>query len=129
MIKRLRLRRQQLKINNTKNAIKEFVQMPLETIKEMDLFEGNAEKQLDLEEAIRVMPQVKCSIKAYTMVPDPKNDEEFVESEILCASDLVKIEFRIEHLNLGMEDREGYVHTRNYPYLKKHSWHFMLVDG
>ena len=75
------------------------------------------------------MPQVKCSMKAFTMVPDPKNDEEFVESEHLCASDLVKIEFRIEHLNLGMEDREGYVHTRNYPYLKKHSWHFMLVDG
>lgn len=103
--------------------------MPLETIKEMDLFEGNAEKQLDLEEALRILPNVKCTIRAYTMVPDPDNEDEFLESEKLCASDLVKIEFRIEYLNLHMDDREGYVHTRNFPYLKKHTWHFMLVDG
>jgi len=28
-----------------------------------------------------------------------------------------------------MDDREGYVHTRNYPFLKKHSWYFMLCDA
>lgn len=103
--------------------------MPTETIKEMDLFEGNKEKQLDLEEALRILPNVKCNIRAYTMVPDPENEDEFIESETLHASDLVKIEFRIEYLNLKMDEREGYVHTRNFPYLKKHAWHFMLVDG
>jgi len=96
----------------------------------MDLFDGDKDKQLDLEECVRVMPNVKCSMRAYANVPNPDDLEgEMIESEKLYASDFVKLEFRIEYLNLHQDDKEGYVHTRNFPYLKKHAWHFMLCDA
>ena len=64
------------------------------------------------------------------MVPNPDDKEgDMIESETLYASDYVKLEFRIEYLNLQKDDGEGYVHTRNFPYLKKHSWHIMICDG
>lgn len=96
----------------------------------MDLFEGDKEKQLDLEECVRAMPNVKCSMRAYAMVPNPEDPEgDLIESEKLYASDYIKLEFRIEYLNIDMNDMEGYVHTRNYPFLKKHNWYFMLCDA
>jgi len=129
VIKRLRKRRVDLKISS-KNAINEFVKLPVETIRELDLFEGDKEKQLDLEECIRAFPHVKCHVRSYANVPNPDDPSgELIESEDLHASDYIKLEFRIEFLNVGMEENEGYVHTRNFPYLKKHSWHIMVCDG
>merc|ERR1719198_308349 len=129
VLKRLRKRRTELKIQ-TKNNLQEFLKLEPETIKELDLFEGNADKQLDLEECVRAMPRVECSVRAYSLGPNPDDPEGYlIENKKLFASDFIKIEFRVKYLNLDMEDREGYVHTRNYPYLKKHSWHFMLCDG
>lgn len=96
----------------------------------MDLFEGDKEKQLDLEECTRVIPNVKCAMRAYAMVPNPDDLEgDLIESEKLYASDYIKLEFRVEYLNHTKDEQEGYVHTRNYPYLKKHSWYFMLCDA
>jgi len=77
----------------------------METIREMDLFEGDKDKQLDLEECIRVMPQVKCSMRAYAMIPNPDDLEgDLIESEKLYASDYIKLEFRVEYLELKMEE-------------------------
>jgi len=129
VLKRLRKRRTELKIQ-TKNNLQEFLKLEPEVIKGLDLFEGNAEKQLDLEECVRAMPRVECSVRAYSLGPNPDDPEgDLIENAKLFASDFIKIEFRVKYLNLEMDDREGYVHTRNYPYLKKHSWHFMLCDG
>lgn len=47
------------------------------------------------------MPNVKCSVRAYAMVPNPDDPEgDMIQSESLFASDYIKLEFRIEYLNL-----------------------------
>jgi hypothetical protein len=47
----------------------------------------------------------------------------------ICASDYIKVEFRIKHEHLTKDEQEGYVYSRNYPYLKKHAWHIVMVDA
>jgi hypothetical protein len=83
-----------------------------------------------LEEAIRVIPNVECSVRAYAYAQN-KDDPtgQMIQSEKLYASDYIKIEFRINYLNLDKSEREGYVHSCNYPFLKKHAWSIMLCDA
>lgn len=52
-----------------------------------------------------------------------------IENEHIHASDFIKIEYRVEYEHIPKEQMEGYVHSRNFPYLKKHGWVFLLVDG
>lgn len=134
VIKRLKKRRVELKIEG-KNDIYNFVRLAPETIKEMDLFEGDsdkAEKMLDLMAAIEHMPRITPSVSVYTEI-DKVNattgEIERVRETNPAASDFIKVEFRIKYENLKPEETEGHVWTRNFPYLKKHSWHIVMVDS
>lgn len=129
VIKRLKKRRVDLKIGG-KNDIREFIRLPVEKIREMDLFEGDKEKQLDLEAVVAHMPKVTCSVSVYTELEELVDGGiESVKTYEPCASDFVKVEFRIKYEHIDEDDIEGYVHSRNYPYLKKHSWHIVMIDA
>ena len=65
VLKRFRKRRQELKIQG-KNDIASFIRLPIETLRELDLFEGDKDKQLDLEACCAAMPRVKHSVRVYT---------------------------------------------------------------
>jgi pre-mRNA-splicing helicase BRR2 len=129
VLKKLSKKRQDLKLQG-KNDIHSFIRLPMETIKEFDLFDGDKEKQLDLEAVVRFLPKVKFSVRVYTEIEDPEDSTKHIENETkLHASDLLKIEMRVEYEDLAMDDMEGYVWSRNFPYLKRHGWNIMMVDA
>lgn len=61
-------------------------------------------------------------------MPDKDDPTKLIENPNLCASDYIKVEFRVEYDEMPKEDMEGYVVSRNYPYLKRHGWTMLLVD-
>lgn len=129
VLKKLGQKRAQLKLQG-KNDLHSFIRLPIETIRQFDLYDGDKEKQLDLEAVCRFLPKVKFSARVYTEMEDPEDSTKHIENEEkLHASDLLKIEMRIEYEDLAMEDMEGYVWSRNFPYLKRHGWNIMMVDA
>jgi len=36
--------------------------------------------------------------------------------------------FRIKYEHIAPEVTEGFVHSRSFPYIKKHSWHVVMID-
>lgn len=42
---------------------------------------------------------------------------------------MVKVVFRIKYDHIAPELTEGFVHSRCFPYIKKHSWHVVMIDS
>jgi len=79
---------------------------------------------------VRFMPKVKFSVRVFTEMEDPEDSTKQIENETkLHASDLIKIEMRVEYEELPMDQMEGYVYSRRFPYLKRHGWNIMMVDA
>jgi hypothetical protein len=112
------------------NDIHSFIRLPIETIRQFELFGDDSDKQLDLEAMVRFMPKVNFSVRVFTEMEDPEDSSKHIENEkSLYASDLIKIEMRIEYEDLEMNQMEGYVYSRRFPYLKRHGWNIMMVDA
>lgn len=79
-----------------------------------------------------MFPKVKCSCDIFREVVDPEdpgNRKLTKREHDLFASDMIKMEFKITYENLVPDEEEGYICSRNYPYLKKHAWHLILCDA
>lgn len=134
VISRLKKRRAEMKIQG-KNDIYNFIRLEKKEIEELDLFEGDAcrtQKQSDLMAAVAHFPRVTCHVSVYTEIEKLDSDGQVigtVKEKKCAASDYIKTEFRIKYEHLEEEQTEGYVCSRNYPYLKKHSWHIVMIDA
>jgi len=101
----------------------------------LDLFAGDpckADKQKDLMEVVNHMPRVECSVNVFTKI-EKINEDGSVGGTVRefkpCASDYLNVEFRVRYDHLEEDQTEGYVHSRNFPYLKKHAWHILMIDS
>lgn len=47
----------------------------------------------------------------------------------ITASDIISFEIWCEYENLAKEECPAYVHSNNYPFLKKSQWYFVIVDA
>lgn len=86
----------------------------------------------DLMAVVDHMPRVECSVNIYTKVEKVLEDgtvDGTVKEFKPCASDYVNVEFRIRYDHLEDFETEGYVHSNNFPYLKKHAWHILMIDS
>lgn len=81
---------------------------------------------------VRHMPRVTCHVNCYTELEklDDKGAIVGIQREKkVCASDYLKVEFRVKYEHLDEDETEGYVYSRNFPFLKKHSWHIVMCDA
>lgn len=87
---------------------------------------------MDLLAVVRHMPRVSCHVNCYTNVEKLDDEGKPVgvkKEKNVCASDYIQVEFRIKHEHVKEEEQEGYVYSRNFPYLKKHAWHIVMTDA
>lgn len=86
----------------------------------------------DLMAVVDHMPRVECSVNVFTKVEKILEDgtiDGTVKEFKPCASDMINVEFRIRYDHLHEDETEGYVHSRNFPFLKKHAWHILMIDS
>jgi hypothetical protein len=62
----------------------------------------------DVEALVRVLPVVDVSARAFT---EGENE--------MTMSDAITLQFKIKYVNLKEKEFPGYVHSLQYPYLKK----------
>jgi hypothetical protein len=71
----------------------------------------------DVEACVRVMPVIDVEAKAFT------------EGETeMTMSDAITLQFKIKLPNLKAREYPGYVHSQQYPYLKKQGWWIVIMD-
>lgn len=71
----------------------------------------------DVEKLVRIMPVIDVQAKAFT------------EGEAeMTSSDAITIQLRLKLTNLNEKEFPGYVHSNNYPYLKKQGWWVIISD-
>jgi len=99
-------------------GIDTFCRLQPQQRKKLNLFNGDAKKEQDVEAAISVMPLVTVSATA-----------EVVGDDEMVAGDFVTIRVTARLDNVGENDEPGYVHTNNYPYLKKCHYFVLITDA
>jgi len=98
-------------------SIQEFVKLSPETRKKLNLFDGDAKKDNDVEQVVKVMPRCKCTFRA------------FVENQdTMHASDLITLEIKCVYENVAEDSQPGYMHSIRYPYLKRQSIYAVATD-
>lgn len=63
------------------------------------------------------MPLVKLTMTAFV-----QGEDEVVVGDILTCK------LKVEYLKLKDGERSGYVHSKNYPFLKKDNWFLIITD-
>lgn len=53
---------------------------------------------------------------------------EVLNSTDIALGDRLNIKLRVDFPNLKKDKVTGYVHSRNYPFLRKDSWYLILTD-
>ena len=71
----------------------------------------------DVEALVRVLPVVDVSAVAFT-----EGEKE------MTISDAITLQFKIKYANLKDNEFPGFIHSKNYPYLKKQNWWILLTD-
>jgi hypothetical protein len=69
------------------------------------------------EKCIDALPLVKLTMTAYV-----EGEDEIVVGDILTCK------MKVEYYNLPKGSKSGYVHSKNYPYLKKDNWYLIITD-
>jgi len=84
----------------------------------LNLFDGDKAKLGELEKAIKAMPVISCEAKVHT------------EGEkIITAQDVITFDIQVTYDFLSKDEKPGYVCSKKYPFLKKHSWYVILTDA
>jgi hypothetical protein len=53
----------------------------------------------------------------------------FVEGEDeIVVGDILTCKMRVDYYNIEKGQKSGYVHSKNYPYLKKDNWFLIITD-
>jgi hypothetical protein len=77
----------------------------------------SAEQQKDIEALIKVLPVIDVSAVACT-----EGETEMTQS------DAITLQFKLKLPNLDPREYPGYVHSQEYPFLKKQAWWILITD-
>ncbi len=83
-----------------------------------DVFADKAvEVHQEHEECIKSLPLVKLTMTAFV-----EGEDEIVVGDILTCK------MRVDYYNIDKGQKTGYVHSKNYPYLKRDNWFLIITD-
>lgn len=87
-----------------------------------EAFPDDREKLDQVEKCVAALPLVNVEVTAGT------NKDGGGLEDVVCLNDLldVKIKVKFDHLAKGQES--GYVHSRDYPFLKRDDWFLFVTD-
>lgn len=98
--------------------IETFCRLTSEQRSKLGLFGGDKAKLAELEKVIKVMPLVSVDQKVE------------VEGEsTITASDIISFTINIKYDLLDEKHGPGYIHSANYPFIKKSNWYIVIVDA
>lgn len=83
-------------------------------------FAGNPNQAIlfdEQEKCIQALPLVKLTMSAFV-----EGEDEIVVGDILTCK------LRVDYFNIEAGQRSGYVHSKNYPYLKRDNWFLIITD-
>jgi len=72
---------------------------------------------VEQEKCIAALPLVKLTMTAFV-----EGEDEIVVGDILTCK------LHVDYYNLPKGMKSGYVHSKNYPYLKKDNWFLIITD-
>ena len=84
----------------------------------MNLFNGDKNKEADVEYAIKVMPIMSVTSTA-----------EVVGEKEIVAGDFVTINITVKLENINDDEEPGYVCSKNFPYFKKCHYYILITDA
>ena len=64
------------------------------------------------------MPVVEVSAKAFTE-----------DAAVMTMTDVITLCFSVKYTNLAEHEAPGYVHSANFPFLKRQKWYLLVTDG
>jgi|LakMenEpi03Aug12_release.lakeMendotaPanAssembly.Ray.scaffolds.fasta_scaffold202282_1 hypothetical protein len=111
--------RRQLKEHGiSEGSISTFAKLDAEKRAKLNLFDGDANKVSQLEKVIKALPIVECKAEAFT------------EGETsITMSDAITLKFTVTYPNYAPNEAPGYVHSTNFPFLKRQKWYLIVSDG
>ena len=82
------------------------------------IFDTDFDKKVaEQEKCIEMLPLVKLSMSAFV-----EGEDEIVVGDILTCK------LRVDYYNLDKGQKSGYVHSKQYPYLKRDNWYLIITD-
>jgi hypothetical protein len=97
-------------------TLEEFCRLTPSERNEIDLF---SDKELkDVEAAVKHFPLIDLKVEAFV---EGEND--------IAVGDLLTIKITVTQENLKDGEEAGFVHSNNYPFLKKSSWYLIFADA
>ena len=82
-----------------------------------DCFPGETKKLDQVEKCIDALPVLDVVIEAGTLGHDE-----------VCVNDLLNVKIKVNLSKLQKGQQMGYVHSRQYPFLKKDEWFLLITD-
>lgn len=82
----------------------------------MKLFESEQEYK-DMEAALKTFPLIDFSVESKVL---GEND--------VAVGDILTIKIQIISKNLEDNQKSGFIHSNNYPFLKKSHWYMIITD-
>ena len=82
-----------------------------------ETFPGNTKKADQIEKCIDALPVLDVVIEAGTLGHDE-----------VCVNDLLNVKIKVNLSKLTKGQQMGYVHSRQYPFLKKDEWFLLITD-
>ena len=83
-----------------------------------NIFRGDQQKFNEHEKCIEALPLAKLSMSAEVIGGN---------SEI-CVGDFLTVKIRVDQVNLKKGEQSGYVHSKQYPYLRRDSWYLIITE-
>lgn len=84
----------------------------------LNLFGGDKAKLAELEKVIKVMPLVTVANKVWVDGED-----------MITAADIITFQITITYDNLPENQCPGYIHSENYPFVRKANWYIVITDA
>lgn len=99
-------------------SIHTFCKLEAEKRAKLGLFGDDAAKLAQLEKVVKAMPVVEVAAEAFT------------EGEkTISMIDVITLCFSVKYTNLAENEAPGYVHSSNFPFLKRQKWYVIVADG
>ena len=95
-----------------------FCRLSPEQRAKLGLFGGDKAKLSEMEKVVKTLPLVSVTSKVE------------VEGEsTITASDIISFKIDIKYDLLPESHGPGYIHSQNYPFLKRSNWYIVIVDS
>ena len=104
--------------NIHEGSLQTFCSLGSEKRSQLGQFGGETAKLAQLEKVIAALPVVEVTAEAFT------------EGEkTITMIDAITLRFTVKYTQLMEDQAPGYVHSGNFPYLKRQKWHLIVTDG